>query len=83
MTLDAIVSGLVGVMGSLLGAAVAWGVLVQRVRALESGQSHLWDGLDATERRCKERDAALERAHDRTRERLDGHLDAIAQRGQQ
>lgn len=83
MTLDAIVSGLVGFGGSILGAGVAWGVLVQRVRALEAGQSHLWDGLDATESRCKERDGRIERDLAHTRTRLDAHLDQIATRVQQ
>lgn len=83
MTLDAVISALAGFGGSILGAGVAWGMLVQRVRSLETGATHLWDGLESTEARCKERDGRIERDLAHTRSRLDAHLDTIASRGQQ
>lgn len=85
MTIDTIISGLVGFGGALLGAGVAWGVIVQRVRSLEKGQDSLAIDIHETEIRCKERDAKLERDVELTRSlardahsRVDRHLDAHA-----
>jgi len=85
MTLDAIISGVVGFAGALLGAGVAWGVLVQRVRGIEKDQESLASEIHETEKRSKDREAKIERDVESTRgiareahARIDRHLDVHA-----
>lgn len=75
MTLDSIISALAGFGGAILGAGVAWGMLVQRVRALEACDGHLWDGLADAEARCKEREARIERDVAHVASRLESCID--------
>ena len=75
MTPDTVISALAGCGGAILGAGGAWGMLVQRVRALEAADGYLWDGLADAEARCKEREARIERDVVHVATRLESCID--------